>query len=244
MDQTYGNFIFDTGSDAVLLNTSSAKSDKKEHFNTLQGEVASTETKIERLTIGLLTKRNIQAFTANLSNIEQYLSLDIAGIIGTKIFNPDNIYIDFETKLIHLIENDDQKFGPFLFQSSFEMDLGVPTIEVMLDQKKYRFILDSGATTHLIDDEILKNHAALFSPIDEVIQLETLETSREVKNSKYKTNHFSLNGHSLISATCISSDFSSLNIENPKPIHGILSLSKITQKSLLIDFKKQLIRYN
>jgi len=240
-----GNFILDTGSDAIFLNTDFANvAGKISEFNTMNGEISSEATKISFIKIGDIIKRNISAYNANLDNIEKYLSLEIRGIIGAELFNPHSIYIDFFNKEIHFFKRA-PSLSDFDFINSFDfkMILGVPTVELTIENKKYTFIMDSGASIHIMDPNVILSHPEHFDKLTSNVKVEALGNTSNADISKYNIKSFYIGSAYLPAQTCLVKDFSEFNIEGQLIISGIISISRLTEKGLLLDFHRMKMYY-
>ncbi len=238
IEERTGNFILDTGSDAIFLNSNNRKfSNKAAMFQTVNGVTNSEETKISHLKVGDITKENVSAYNTNLANIENFLNLKIAGIIGAEFFNPHSIYLDFESNEIKFFKNapDIESFG-FLNHIDFSMKNGVPSTELTFGNKKYTFILDSGASIHLVDSTIIATQASFFEKLTSDVKVESVGHSTIV--SKYIIKSFSIDNTILKDHTCLVKDFTGFNEKGKPQISGILSISKLTEKGIMIDFHR------
>ena len=243
-DHSTGNFVFDTGSDAIFLNTPKKTETEAKTFNTLNGNVLTKLTKISCFKIGEITKKNIEAYKTNLSNIEDFLSIELAGIIGAELFNPHSIFIDFLQNKILFFKNPPNLYDYNLTNNiKFSMKLGVPTTEVIMLGEKYFFIIDSGATIHLISQDILTAIPDNFQKLDTGISIETLENTSAKTKVKYKINSFKIGENTFTDQNCLSNDFSFLNENQNKTISGVLSLTKLSKQGILIDFHRMKIYY-
>jgi hypothetical protein len=243
IESNIGNFILDTGSDAILLNSNNRLFQKNTTtFQTVNGVTNTEETKISLLKIGDITKENVSAYNTNLANIENFLNLKIAGIIGADFFNPHSIYLDFELNVIKFYESAPD-ITAFNFSShiDFNMKLGVPTTEITFENETYTFILDSGASIHLVDEKLVEKHENIFEKISSDIVVESVGNSNTV--SKFIIKRFFIKKNELIDHTCLIKDFTDFN-ENGKPeISGLLSISKLTEKGIMIDFHRMKMHF-
>jgi Aspartyl protease len=233
-----GNFILDTGSDAVFLNSNHTSfAQKVTIFQTVNGIANSEETKIKYLKVGDITKENVSAFNTNLTNIENFLNLKIAGIIGAEFFNPHSIYLDFESNEIKFYKNAPElACFEFVNQIDFSMSRGVPSTEILIGNTAYTFILDSGASIHLIDSTVVAMNADLFERVSSDVIVESVGHSEIVK--KYIIKSFSFDSAILKDHACLVKNFSDFNEKGKPQISGILSISKLSDKGIMIDFHR------
>ena len=118
----------------------------------------------------------------------------------------------------------------------FSMSRGVPSTEILIGNTAYTFILDSGASIHLIDSTVVATHADLFERVTSDVIVESVGHSEIVK--KYIIKSFSINNASLKDHACLVKDFFDFNEEGKPQISGILSISKLTVKGSMIDFHR------
>lgn len=238
-----GNFILDTGSDAVFLNSQNEQDlQNNVIFKTVNGTTNTELTKIRHLKIGEITKLNVNAYSTNLTNIENFLNIKIAGIIGAEIFNPHSIYVDFDQKEIKFYK-DAPNLLDFRFDHhlDFSMKLGVPCTEITIGNNKYTFIMDSGASIHLVDSIVVASHMDNFEQLSSNVKVESLGNTSSVQ--KYNIKSFSLNKNEIFNQSCLIQNFSELNATSEIIISGIISISKLTEKGIMIDFHRMKMYY-
>lgn len=246
VDQQKGYFILDTGSDAIFMDKSfHDASALSQEFSTLHGSLNAQSFIIKQFSLGSLSKQNLEAFNTRMDNIEAFLSMDIAGIVGTKVFAPHSILFDFTTETLHLIDKPiDSKPFNFFHEIDFSMASGVPSISVQIEDEFYNFILDSGASSHMMDEVLVTKYPHLFESIQKNITLESLGVSAsKPASSRYLLNNLLIGNKKLENVRCIVKDFSELNIDNKSPISGLLSLSEIKAPAVLLDFKKMKVYF-
>lgn len=241
-----GSFILDTGSDALFIDQNNQNpSATQQTYQTLNGDVETGAVTIKNFYLGSIKKRNVQAFTISLSHLENHVCLDLSGIIGTSIINPHSIYIDFTTMMVHLYKNvPDHSILAFKNVLDFDFENGVPVVLVSLQNTEYLFMLDSGASIHLIDNSLINHHSSLFTALNKSVSLETLTSSTSVnKTDKYLLDGLNIQNHSLRNLTFLSMDFTPIKAEFSKSLMGILSLSCISKDGIFIDFKNHKIYF-
>ncbi|MBK8371820.1 MAG: aspartyl protease family protein [Saprospiraceae bacterium] len=241
-----GSFILDTGSDALFIDQNNQNpSATQQTYQTLNGDVETGAVTIKNFYLGSIKKRNVQAFTISLSHLENHVCLDLSGIIGTSIINPHSIYIDFTTMMVHLYKNVPDLSIPFFKNEiDFNFENGVPVVKVSIQNVDYLFMLDSGASIHLIDKTLINNHSSLFANLNHSVSLETLNaTTTTEKTDKYILSNLDIQKLSLKDLTIISMDFTPIQMEFSKPLMGILSLSGLSNEGIFIDFRNQKVYF-
>ncbi|MBK6362089.1 MAG: clan AA aspartic protease [Saprospiraceae bacterium] len=179
-----GSFILDTGSDALFIDQNNQNpSATQQTYQTLNGDVETGAVTIKNFYLGSIKKRNVQAFTISLSHLENHVCLDLSGIIGTSIINPHSIYIDFTTMMVHLYKNVPDLSIPFFKNEiDFNFENGVPVVKVSIQNVDYLFMMDSGASIHLIDKTLINNHLSLFTHLNNSVFRERSNLQQPLKN--------------------------------------------------------------
>lgn len=240
IDDNTGLFILDTGTDAIFVDkTSCLIQSNQQEFATAQGNLLSQSFIIKHFSLGKLSRRNLEAFNARMDNIESFLSLDIAGIVGANVFLPHSILFDFNHSLLYVVDkNFDLSNYSFTNQIDFSMQLGVPTVSVLIENFEYTFILDSGASAHMVDSQVINRHPVIFRPTEQQVQIETLGGDKTQNYSRYQLDNMRIGQQHWSDISCVRHDFSDLNLDSGSIISGLLSLSNLNASAVLFDFKK------
>jgi predicted aspartyl protease len=242
VDGVSGNYIFDTGADGVLLNSSDRRISST-HFSSLNGEVEAFETRIEDLRVGKFHKENIEAFFTDLKGIEDYIGITLNGILGCSFFIPNNVIIDFQKGILRISRRELKEDNMWQFNSlQFSFMAGVPVVEASINREKMLFILDSGATSHFIDNKLIERLSAYFSGTGEIVDIITTGNfSSSIE--KVSLKELSLDKVKLSDEIFCPKNFDYLNDNLDKKVSGLLSLSALTKRFVTIDLKKNKIYF-
>ena len=240
-----GNLILDTGSDGFFIDQRlSGETKNKAEFSTLTGAQSVSACTVKSLTVGSISKKNLEAFHTNLSHLESLLSLDLAGIIGVELFNPHSLFIDFEKKQIHFFKKESRLvIEKNLQEADFILVNNIPVVKIKIDDKTYNFIFDSGASVHVVDESLVKKHGLLFSKTDESVNFLTLENSKAPAMYYYTLTQLELGSSFITNTKCLVKDFSALQPDFGMAVHGIISMSNLNQTGIVMDFQKMKIFY-
>lgn len=157
-----GNFLFDTGSERLILNRSYFDADVSVPVAGMgsSGVVESVETKrIDSMLIDRLTIEDVLAHVVDLSHIEQKKNIQLRGIIGYNVFSDFEILIDYPDRII-TFSRLDRSGDPLETRRVWEQK--ADSLHFYLDRhaiifngevagKKIRFMLDTGAELNLLD---------------------------------------------------------------------------------------------
>lgn len=236
MDGQLQEFVFDTGTNDIIIHQSDSQ--VSDHtVTTLDGVVATGTYKIEEMHIGSLKKTNITATTMDLSFVNQFLNKEIGGMIGSAIFSPSMIYIDFENQVITLDKEIESPQYVFAHKLDYVLSDGVPMTNISIGDQEYAVILDSGATNHFFDPKVMTVSFDKPSP-----QVYTATGSNEQNYGFIQDVTIGNMDQEIL--TGVSKDFTDFNIGATSSMIGLLSLKKLAgQGSMYFDTKQQVLYF-
>ncbi len=239
VDGTSGAFLLDTGADAVVIDgvPGSHHNEGQTQLSTIEGDVLMGLKKLNHLKVGSFEQYSVEAQITSLSDIEQFLGIDLYGIIGGSFFMSASLVMDFTTSTIIISHGSP---SPYLDESlkavPFKVRNQIPVVPVKIGNKTYDFALDSGASAHFVDNRLLKKKD-IFAAING--QSNVLSVGRKSSAvQKYSWAQFSLNDLVFTRHQCLAKNFNAVNQNLDRPIYGILSLSLLAKEKIIIDFKQ------
>jgi hypothetical protein len=240
IDGERGDYIFDTGADAVILNKQK-KNGIPISFNSLSGNLDAYETKIKKIYFGDLVMEKIVGFISDLSSLESYTNRKINGILGSGILHSHLIEIDYCKKSI-LIHDDysDKKHSSYRRSLPFKMDAGVPIAKIIIENRAYNFILDSGASAHFVTQRVIDENSDKFFGTGEMVMIATAGKD-QVTSNKYFLRSMILEKGEVNNLKFCVFDNSSYNTQND--YDGIISFSQLGVSRILIDLKNNNVQF-
>lgn len=226
------HFIFDSGATDILIdNQYGLKVSKGAFFSTADGVLQSEKVILNKMVVGgNITIRNQHAFTMDMSVMSSFTAMDIRGIIGAKLFT-GILQFDFANQeIIYLDEFTSYEVG--YSQIPFSLIDGLPIVTTVIDGQSHSFIFDSGATSHIIGDNVingLTNREYLVSTTNLLTA-----TGSTVSTQKLELD-FKLGVYNYVSKSFIVQDMSEIQSALEAPISGILSISALNLSSLIMD---------
>ena len=236
IDNEKGNYIFDTGAEELILNKEVRSG--KTMFSSINGDISTDEVKINLLKIGNLTHSEIKAYSADLGSMESYLNISLQGVIGSSVFMPRKIKIDFIASEIILSSTDDLIIGRDSYVN-FEMYDGVPVCSIRIEGKDYLFGFDTGATMHVLDHK--NKSTAIILDLLKDTGLDTYVTTGtgDKTVNKIKTLPSFMLGNQIVDdAQFLLQDLSGFNESMEQPIYGVLSLTTLDADNIVIDLEQ------
>ncbi len=170
VDTTEGNFILDTGAPGLVLNVTYFRdypvtSNSNEEQTGITGTAgAAAKTEVRLFTLNQLTVPALTADVNNLGNLENLRGIKIHGLIGFAVFRKCELIIDYENNVLYLHRygkkgtdfyqhptlNNSENYSTIPFEIKYDKII----ITTLLEEKKLRFMIDSGAETNLIDSRL------------------------------------------------------------------------------------------
>ena len=157
-----GNFILDTGSSNLILNSVHFKGGvKKRGYVSIgtTGAVDNVKTKaVENFSFPGFVFEKLYADVIDLSHLEQKKNIEILGLIGYEPLKEFEIIVDFQLKQITLTRLDKQGnrldslalLEPTIDSLDFHLQAHIITIEGKVDKTAVTFGLDTGAELNLL----------------------------------------------------------------------------------------------
>lgn len=237
---TKGYFIFDTGASDVLVDRSlKIRSEDSIDFSTTSGVIRSESVSIKRLKIGgNLELKDHEAYVMDLQSLSEYTEINILGILGGQLIK-GILKVDFSANKITIIDKVNTDLSNLQSQEMTVVG-GIPLIKIGIENRHYTFILDSGASTHIMDNtlantlfgsKVMKSNKVLINASGDLHGIDEVYTRVEILGNE-TSNRFLIQDMAELSA----------NLE--KPIHGIISLSSLQMKDMYMDFDKNIVYFD
>ena len=168
VDTVYGNFVFDTGAERLLLNQQYYSGGKKIYDKDQYGVTGKKQEvrsrKVDSLLWENLLITDLEAHILDLSHIEEKRNTKVVGILGYDVFKDYEILLDFPFKQIVLTKLDDSgnRLDPEAFTDvpfdtlDFRLAKHGILLEASVDNHKLWMNLDTGAEINMIDRKVNK----------------------------------------------------------------------------------------
>lgn len=242
INDTNGNFIIDTGSSDIIINQQEKTNSKNQTISTLGQDENIGEKHIESLSIGSVNLNNIKVLSADLESVEKYVKMSIEGIIGTKTFFPNSIEIDYNLNVMTISQEEvAEHLSEDMYVTSFKMNNEVPVIKIMIAGKAYNFILDSGATTHFIDNKVVGTLDTVFVDALKEVNITTTFSSENKAKVNYANKIF-IGDKEYKETRFLAMSFDSLNKMSDIEIHGLISMRALSNR-IILDLKQKEILF-
>ncbi len=167
-DQT-GNFVFDTGATGLVLNSTYFRKYTNYEKVAAAGSIVGSSNGIKRVVInrievGALNYKNIEADLADLGHIENRRGVKILGLFGLNMI--DNFEVIFDARnnqlQLYLVDKEGNRVDRNISEQEFDytqkLDLHkkIMLLQGQIGDKLLNFCLDTGAETNVIDSQLPK----------------------------------------------------------------------------------------
>ena len=242
MDDQVGVFIFDTGADGILINSSESADGQDVSFETLTGVVTASEVTVPEITFGDYVFNKVAAFTSDLSALESYLDIQLLGILGVDIFENNVLYIDNKNGLIRVFDSAselaDYNFPASMLKVKVEVVNNKFILPLEVGEATYRFLLDSGSSVSMVDLDIIDEESLTRQARS--LELYTAGPNSET-TSIYQAQEVKLSNLKVRNMQFGVTDFSNLNASLDEPIAGILSIEQLAISAMILDKKNEIL---
>lgn len=231
-DNENGWFIYDTGAFEVMINGKSNYSTSE--FSNVNGAIASQKVHLRSIELGNFRKFGIKAFKTDLTALEDYLSIELKGILGSSFFLPREIFFDLKNQLV--IIDPDHKVEDFDYEHHFKLRStnGISYIYLPYRDTKLKLGLDSGSSTHILNQKSIDKFQ-----IDYQVAASYRLIAHDGQNSLTKKILTDINiWNSGASTVFIEKDLSEFNSQLDIALDGFISITSLPYDFLYINKKK------
>lgn len=242
-----GNFILDTGTSELVLNSRYATGVEQEKiFKGVNGRTGKIQTDYVNFELGNLKWKSVYAEIIPLEHLERIKGIPIQGLIGSKLLRLFELIIDLKEMKMDIIRaSHKDPMGsisvPPLAIMPLRLKGASPVIQATLGQETLNLMIDTGAEYNLIDkkhNELLQVY--LSNPTERLIS-SFAKTDKKVVAGKLAGMRIGANNCQAMNTFLM--NLSDLNRTLPGPkIDGILGFEWLKQYKVSINFKQREVR--
>ncbi|WP_222611375.1 pepsin/retropepsin-like aspartic protease family protein [Winogradskyella echinorum] len=247
-----GNFIIDTGSETLILNSAHFKPTRKykqegRNKSGVHKDIENVKEKyLDLLSIKDINLKKINADVIDLSHIEKIKKIKVLGIIGYSILKDFEVFIDMHLNQITLTKIDkngdrlsDKVYAETMHDSiNFTLKKHTIILDASIDNHKVKFGLDTGAEYNQLNKNIDSEILDYFYPNKKLKLTDASGTTMQVmagKLFKVKLNDSIYFGPMKTVLT----NLRKMNIAFSTNLDGILGFEFFAQQRTIINYKKQ-----
>ncbi len=247
-----GNFIIDTGSETLILNSAHFKTTYK-HFKRpkVKSGVNNSIDRVEEKTLDAfklqsLTLDKMNADVINLSHIEKTKKMNLLGIIGYSILKDFEVFIDMHLNQITLsrIDRNGDKLSKNVYAEKiadsvdFKLKKHTIVLQGYVGGRKLKFGLDTAAEFNQINKDVDPKILKYFYPTR---QLKLSGASgKKIKVMAGKLYRVSLNDSIYFGPMkTVVTNLKQMNQAFGTHLDGVLGFEFFLQKRTIINYKKR-----
>ncbi|OIQ22258.1 MAG: hypothetical protein BM549_07110 [Lacinutrix sp. MedPE-SW] len=251
-----GNFIIDTGSEALLLNKVHfpSKYIQSKKSSETSGIISLIDKPLERslkaFTIQSLNIKNKRCDVLDLSHIEKTKNMNLLGVIGYSILKDYEVFIDLHLNQITLSKVD--KYGNKLDENvylekivdsvNFKLKNHTIILNCTINNQKLKFGLDTAAEFNQINKNVSKKVLKYFIPKKRLQLVGVSNKKIEVLAGKLHRVKLSETVY-FGPMNTILTNLNKINIAFGTDLDGIFGYDFFAQKRTIINYRKEKIYF-
>jgi predicted aspartyl protease len=244
IDNETGNFVFDTGSSRLVLNTTYFRkylTMESSGAGGITGDAANDgEVNVKRIQMAGLVYTNTLADVTNLGHIEDRRGVKILGLFGFSMLKNMEIVIDVNRSELRLsrIDKKGNRITPagrpgFDLSQKFVVHQNVIFLQAKVGGKVLDFCLDTGAESNVLNSRSSKKVLGTVSILRRSSLVGAGSARREVLYGVM--NDFTLGNHSFESMQTIITSLDHMSESYGIPIDGMLGYDFFNQGEICIN---------
>ena len=245
-----GNFIVDTGAEALVLNSVHFKNYNKRKYRTTAGVSGTIDNvylkRLDHFFLKGFSIDRVSADVINLSHLEKSKKTEFLGIIGHAILKDYEIFIDFYLKQITLFRTDKEGnridkqilLEKIADSISFNQKKHTIVIDAFINGEKVIFGMDTGAEINQLNNTVSKKVLENFKPLKRVNMIGAGGHKREVIAGKLYRVKFTNTTYAGVMRTIVT-NLSEMHNAYGTHLDGILGYEFLVNRRMLINYKKK-----
>ncbi len=243
-----GYFIFDSGADAVILNSDIYNTDtlsaaSTTEFQTLSGKINALSTTVSALNIGGYVFENEPAYLSSLEHLNGLAQGNLLGIIGASFFTSEIIHIDNLNKVIQLYSRDSKSrftAGKRTITTNIEIKDDLIYVPLKIGEEEHLFMLDTGASVSMLDSRFHAKYSESFELASHSFEYVTADVEK-MDSEIYQAPDVLISNLRVKEFQFGIASFTALADKTPVNFAGILSIEQLPVSELLLDIESQML---
>lgn len=241
VDGRSGSFVIDTGSPSIVINRAMDMERESIRVATLSSGMEISQTVIDRIQLGELEMKKVSGLAVPFGTFAAKGEENILGLVGYSFLKDFETLFDYERRQLHLFPSGQavlHRMARPLHTISFSMEGHLPVVALQVGEREFRFGLDSGAATNVMDV------AHLNTLPEELLQLLPTEQLRCL-NGPYRDveaaniRELSIDDYPLEPMKFLFVDLSKVNAQMEEGLDGLLGYAFLSQLLCSIDYHRR-----
>lgn len=245
-----GWFILDSGAPDLVINTAHYNGKlhtSKKNATGATGRIAIKETTVTSFEWNGFKLQDYNAIAFDQTHLERPFNLTIVGLIGAKLIQDYEMFIDYEKRKLTLFKKGYSKYHQQIKPTHtipFTLSRHLATINVKIKGQTYTFQLDTGAMGNTLSEKILdklseKDDYQLLGTIPLAGAGKKLVQAKRIALNKFKTNTLAFDKMGFIVM-----NIARLQKRLPNLSGGVLGFPFLSSKKRVsINYKTQQIHF-
>jgi predicted aspartyl protease len=246
------SFVFDTGATSTVLDSTTAVTLKiaPQNQTTAQGASGSSRYQLSRIAsvnIHNLELKNLTAIHVSLLSLSQSLGAKIDGIIGNDVLLNRVTEINYDTRMIRLLNSVDEssisssRKIPFTFMNL----IPIPAIDLsftLTNGKQFseKFLVDTGAGLTMILNTPFIEQNDLYRQVGKTVASTSKDLTSKTVNQKVLFQHVQIDAY-IFSEVPVTLSDAKRGVNSLPGLGGILGNEILKQFNMVLDYPNQAI---
>ena len=252
-DTSSGNFILDTGSPGLVLNSTYFRNyPVTTPHNTRSSDVNSVnqqteQTTVPRFTFGTMHYYRMSADLLSLGHLEQTRGLKILGLIGVSFFKECELIIDYSKRQIHIHHINKKELSTYRHDMlADETRFNIYPIELKenrilvntkIGRRSLKFAIDYAAETSILDSRLPEKVLDSVQINGRILLTGT--GSRKVEALSGELSGLTIGDQAIPSLQVILTSLENTCFGNLNCINGVLGYDYLSRSMIAINFRKR-----
>lgn len=237
-----GNFILDTGSPCIVLNSDDTGNESDVMASGVGGTLDIGEIKLQHFSWGIIQRKNLNGYTLDISQLETACRRDLMGIIGFDVIRQYELFFDYQNHVIRIYDADNaRQYRPQdpVQELSFQLNGHIPVVTARVGNRKAYLGLDSGAEANLLDESYYKRLSSQFTQGVETEAVVGLDQKTHFVRAAHVDS--SLKQFEVQDMRFLFMDLSGIAHQFEMKLDGLLGFPFFQQHRMSINYKKKKI---
>ncbi len=240
LNQILGKYILDTGAPMLLINQIPMQN-LDIQAQGINGTFKGGAVKVTDFEWHTQRQKQMIAVAADLTHIERAIKRPIAGIIGYDLLKNSELLLDYAGGQLALLDprkNELHRTASPLLVVPFTMQEHLPVIEVQVEGRTLRLVLDTGAGINLLDEACAQQFSATTLYCLGQEQLQGISPNVE-QGTSVRVAGAMIGQQSLPEMKFLLSNLTQFNTKIGVPVDGLLGYSFFKQVKCSIHYSEQ-----
>lgn len=234
-----GLFILDTGAPTLIINEPHPK--KEVAANGVNAAFDMENTVVKLFKIDKAEWKNIPAYALDLQQLESSNKQKLLGLIGYSVLKKHELLIAPKEHMLYLLPVDeslrlDERMP--LAMTNLVLEDHLPIIEVKIEGHTWRFGIDTGAESNLINEDCLSQLTASFYEQKGINNIRGLDKKTQTRKI-LRLQKIAIGGLGFDQVDFTEMNFDHLSEGNTLKLDGIIGSDLLSKMKFSLNYRKK-----